>query len=238
MPRPKANRNFFKVWSSDMAYTLGFIVTDGCLVEHKNGYNALNITNKNIQILRNILRAMDSDHKISAKKRSRTSNLEYFQIQIRDKIIYSDLLKLELTPRKSKTVRMPCVPQKFLGDFIRGCFDGDGTVFMWQDPRWRHAWQMRSGFCSGSYGFLIDVQECLHKEYGLTHGSIQKLKRAHLLCYSIADSIKLYYFIYKNLGNDSLYLKEKKDKFEFFKKVRPETFRKQYLNGIKHGPIV
>ena len=47
MPRPKVNGDFFKTWSNDMAYVLGCIVTDGCLIEHKNGYNTLNITNNN-----------------------------------------------------------------------------------------------------------------------------------------------------------------------------------------------
>ena len=229
MSRPKANSNFFKNWSSNMAYILGFIVTDGCLVEHENGYNTLNITNKNREILKDILRVMDSGHKISIKHRGGVPNLAYFQIQIRDRYIYSDLLKLGLTPRKSKTVRMPDVPYEFIGDFIRGCFDGDGSVTLWQEPRWRHPWQIRSVFSSGSYNFLIDIQECLCKEANMSPGSIQTLTREYNLCYSIADSIKLYKYMYAALSKSTLYFKEKKHKFDFFKKIRPEEFNNKVL---------
>ncbi len=208
-----------------MAYVLGFIVADGCLVEHKNGYNCLNITNKNKSILENILKIMNSSHKISVKSRGHGSNLEYFQMQIRDRTIYDDLLKLGLTPRKSKTIRMPNIPSEFFGDFVRGCFDGDGTVTVWQDPRWKHPWQMRARFFSGSLNFLNDMQKSLRERFGLTKGSIQQLRRVYVLCYSIADCVKLYILIYNNIDSKPLFLKSKLGKFEFFKQVRPDCFK-------------
>jgi len=207
-----------------MAYILGFIVTDGCLVEHKNGYNCLNITNKNKEILLNILRIMDSKHKISIKSRGRGSKLKYYQIQIRDQSIYADLLKLGLTPRKSKTVRMPNIPSEFLGDFIRGCFDGDGSINVWQDPRWKHAWQTRVVFYSGSLLFLNDLRIRLSEEFSLKKVRIQKGVRVYVLYYSIEDSVKLYNLMYHNNADILLQLSRKRDKFEFFKKVRPDWF--------------
>ena len=226
MPRPKVNGDFFKTWSNDMAYVLGFIVTDGCLVEHENGYNALNITNKDKGILEKILMAMGSDHKISIKSRGGTPKYKYFQIQIRNKDIYNDLLGLGLTPRKSKTIKMPIVPSEFFGDFVRGCFDGDGAVSVWQDPRWKQSWQIRSVFCSGSFAFLQGMQKRLCEEACLSKGSIQRLAREYLLCYSIADSIKLHDVIYRRIDYSSLFFKRKKDKFEFFRRVRPDRFIK------------
>jgi len=208
-----------------MAYILGFIVADGCLVEHKNGYNALNITNKNRKILDAILKILSSTHKISVKSRGGTPNLKYFQIQIRDQSIYADLLKLGLTPRKSKTIEMPKVPAKFFDTFVRGCFDGDGSVTVWQDPRWNRPWQIRTVFSSGSYIFLIRMQKRLGKEAGLSSGSIQRLAREYELCYSIADSTKLYNFMYKDIAKNSLYLEQKLQKFDFFKKARFRTLK-------------
>ena len=231
MSRPKANSNFFKTWSNNMAYILGLIVTDGCLCEHKNGCNGLNITNKNRNILVNIAKIMDSGHKISAKARERESVKKYFQLQIRDKAMYADLLKLGSTPRKSKTVRIPNVPSEFFGDFVRGCLDGDGSVVVWQDLRWKHPWQMCARFFSGSINFLYDMQEKLHKNFGLTKGSIQRARRAHVLYYSIADSVKLYNVIYKNVDSNSLFFERKRDKFEFFKKVRPDCFENTALSS-------
>lgn len=213
-----------------MAYILGFIVTDGCLVEHENGYNALNITNKNKDILKNILEAMNSDHKISVKSRGRTSNFKYFQIQIRDKAIYADLLALGLTPRRSKTVRLPNVPYEYFGDFIRGCLDGDGSINVWQDPRWKHPWQTRVVFYSGSFLFLDDIRTRLNEEFGLKKVRIQTGRRTYVLYYSIEDSVRLYNIMYCDSTTDLLQLRYKRDKFEFFKKVRPDCFAKVIPN--------
>ncbi|MDP3730146.1 MAG: hypothetical protein Q8R14_01295 [Candidatus Omnitrophota bacterium] len=200
------------------------------MVEHENGYNALNITNKHRYILQDMLKAMGSNHKISIKRRGGVPNLSYFQIQIRDRVIYNDLLDLGITPRKSRTIRMPNVPAAFVGDFMRGCFDGDGSITLWQDPRWRHPWQARAVFSSGNRDFLTDIQRKLNKEAGLSVGSIQKTREEYQLCYSIADSIKLYRFMYKNADNGFMYLKEKLNKFKFFKKLRPERFRDSFKN--------
>lgn len=120
---------------------------------------------------------------------------------------------------------MPSVPQDLFGDFVRGCLDGDGTVVVWQDPRWRHPWQMSTRFISGSIGFLRDMQKRLHEEFGLTKGGIQRLRRAFVLRYSIADSVKLYNLLYKDTRRTSLLLKRKRNKFESFKKVRPDCFK-------------
>lgn len=208
-----------------MAYILGFIATDGCLVEHENGYNALNITNKEKSILKDMLVAMGSNHKISIKSRGGAPRLKYFQLQIRDKCIYNDLLKLGLTPRKSKTVRMPSMPGKFFRGFVRGCFDGDGSITIWQDPRWKRSWQMRTVFSSGSHDFLCSIQKMLHKRAHLSPGSIQKLQREYQLCYSIADSVRLYKYMYVDSSASTLCLKNKLDKFVFFSKVRPDCFK-------------
>ena len=89
---------------------------------------------------------------------------------------------------------------------------------------------MRTVFCSGSYAFLMDIQKYLYERIGLSIGSIQNLTREFMLCYSIADSIKLYKLMYQDISYNPLCLKYKRDKFEFFKKVRPVQFGTLRLN--------
>lgn len=200
-----------------MAYILGFIVTDGCLVEHANGYHGLDITSRNDRLLALIKKEMRAGHKIGKKTRG-------YRLQIRNRKIYNDLLKLGLTPRKSKILRFPVVLNEFLADFIRGCFDGDGSIIVWRDPRWKHPWQIRTVFCSGSHIFLDDMQKRLREVAGLSNGSIQKSTRSHNLCYSIADSVKLYNFMYSNKNDTVLYISDKLKKFKFFRRIRPDVF--------------
>jgi len=106
-----------------MAYILGFIYTDGSLIEYRNGYHGLDITNKDITLLKSIKKKLGAGHKIGKKERG-------YRLQIRNRSIYRDLLMLGLIPRKSKNIRSAEVPQKYFSHFIRGVFNGDGSVMV------------------------------------------------------------------------------------------------------------
>ncbi len=191
-----------------MAYILGFIFADGCLVEHKNGYHGLDITSKDIELLRSIKDKLSAGHKIGHKERG-------YRLQIRNRNIYSKLIELGLTPRKSKVIKFPKIPKKYSHDFIRGLFDGDGSVMIWQEPRWRHTWQIRTSFTSGSHIFLQDLDKCLQNLAGLLRGRISPIKGGYHLRYvSMPECIAFYRYLYQN--SPDLYLKRKKDKFELF----------------------
>lgn len=208
MPRLKVNEDFFKKWSLAMAYILGFIFADGCLVEYNNGYYGLDITTKDLLLLKLIKKRLGAEHKIGRKERG-------YRIQIRNRHIYSDLLSLGLIPRKSKIVRFPRVSERHSSHFIRGLFDGDGSVMVWSGPRWRHTCQIRVSFTSGSQSFLKDLKKYLLRQAGLSRGKISPITRGYHLRYlSMSECIALYKFMYQ--GNDKLYLKRKKDKFELF----------------------
>jgi len=208
MPKPKVKTNFFNSWSPNMAYILGFIFADGCLVEYKNGYYGLDITSKDLEHLRLIKHELKAEHKIGKKEHC-------YRIQIRNKVIYNDLLKLGLTPRKSKTIRFPKLPKEYFSHFVRGLFDGDGSVMIWKEPRWRHTWQIRTSFTSGSRNFLNDLNKNLKCLGGLLKGKVSPAARAYHLRYlSMSESLGLYKFMYRY--NPGLYLKRKKDKFESF----------------------
>lgn len=190
-----------------MAYILGFIFADGCLVEYKNGYHGLDITSKDVGHLALIKEQLQAEHKIGKKERG-------YRIQIRNRNIYNALIKLGLTPRKSKTIKFPKIPIRYFSHFIRGLFDGDGSVFIWKEPRWRHTWQIRTTFCSGSLEFIKGLCQELLKNAGLSEGYLRRASRVMELGYAIADSLSLYRFMY-NRGR-SLYLERKKNVFESF----------------------
>jgi len=69
------NAEFFQSWSADMAYVLGVVCADGCLVEHGNGYHCLNITSKDVSWLQQLQRTLQAEQKIGIKRRA-------YQLQI------------------------------------------------------------------------------------------------------------------------------------------------------------
>jgi hypothetical protein len=199
-----------------MAYILGFIFADGCLVEHKNGYHGLDITSKDIERLVLIKRQLKAEHRIGRKERG-------YRIQIRNRQIYCDLIRLGLIPKKSKRIRFPEIPKVYLSHFIRGLFDGDGSVVVWRGPRWRHTWQIRTTFCSGSLEFMKGLRRELSKNAGLNKGYLRFGSRVIELGYAIADSASLYKFMYQD--NPTLFLKRKRDKFELFSSLKSKEMK-------------
>ncbi len=68
-----------------------------------------------------------------------------------------------LTERKSLTMRFPDVPEEFLRDFIRGCWDGDGSIFEGS------SWYLVATFVTGS---LLFIQAMRHRLNNLGFGRL------------------------------------------------------------------
>jgi hypothetical protein len=124
-PTLRVDENYFKKWSSNMAYILGFILADGCIVKSKRkGYSdslKFGVHFRDADILKKIKRELKSEHKISE-----VGNALHFSIA--SQIIVNDLKDLGVTYRKSLNENIPKVPKVFMRDFIRGIIDGDGSI--------------------------------------------------------------------------------------------------------------
>ena len=123
-----------------------------------------------------------------------------------------DLRKFGIKPKKSLSVEFPKIPNAFLRDFIRGVFDGDGSVFF--DPRSKK-FPIRSKFGGGSRSFIKEFEISLQK-LGLPKRNIyeQKTKNGiyYMFIYGHKDSKKLFTILYKNVQNKP-FLERKYKKF-------------------------
>lgn len=116
----KVNVDFFKTWSPEMSYVLGFVLTDGCISK-----NTLTIAQKSPEILEEIKVAMGTDAPVTKRKNGKSF---IHTLIINRKEIVKDLANLGITPNKSRSVGFPTVPNEHLPHFIRGVIDGDGWV--------------------------------------------------------------------------------------------------------------
>lgn len=153
-----------------MAYVLGFWFADGFMRQEKS-YRIL-FFSKDYQIIRDIRSAFSSNHPI----RKNTADNCYL-ISLCSKKLYKDLENLGGYRRKSKTVSFPSVPLKYMPDFIRGYFDGDGSVFYQSYKATKNGkiyTHLRSNFTSGSIKFISSLMNVLYDQIGLRRKVIGK----------------------------------------------------------------
>jgi|SRR6266545_411518 len=119
---------FFKTWTPDMAYVLGYWFADGNMYTQKScGSYVVSIGSKDLDHLR-ALRDV-----VGLGKLTRITGSDVYKLVICRKEMYDDLLRLGGTERKSLTLMWPQVPGEFLADFVRGYVDGDGCL-TWHRP--------------------------------------------------------------------------------------------------------
>ena len=130
MPRKKLPSKDF-LWSSDLAYAVGLLVTDGCLSSDKRH---IIMRSAEKEMLRTFKKCLGIENKIGeTTKDSGFSKNKNYRVRLGNVRLYNWLLKIGLFPAKTYTIGKIKIPNRFLGDFVRGHFDGDGSVRFYQD---------------------------------------------------------------------------------------------------------
>lgn len=209
-------------WSPELAYIAGLIASDGCLV---NNGRHINITSKDIEIInhfRNIL-------EIKSEPRIKIGGFgtAAFNLQFSNVSLYDFFLACGLTPAKSKTIGPLNIPDIVYPDFLRGYFDGDGTIYGYKDVRWKNSYMYYVGYISASTVFLEWLQQMNAKLAQTTPGKIKIGTRAYVLNYAKADSQKLFKLMYSNPGIPML--RRKFTKFVAF--LQSDPYASKELNA-------
>ena len=209
------NEDFFSSWRKDVAWVLGIVYTDGHIDPAKldnpsrigsNRTAYVSIAQKEPELLYKILRIMECNAKLT------TIFGGVCGFTIHSNKIYNDLVNIGLKPHKSLNMRFPNIPSEYESHFIRGCWDGDGSVGIYQGA-------FRARFFCGSLKFIEELVRRL-VNVGLPQRRIyvRYTKRGnpfYSIFYGGKDSVKLYEFLYKDTDS-SRYLERK---HELFKKA-------------------
>lgn len=239
----KVNEKFFETWSSNMAYVLGYIYADGTLIDatYMRG-KYITVTSVDSGSMERLRGYMESEHVIFNRKSIYEKGKPHYGLKIGSHKIYNDLLKLGLYPNKSLTISFPTVPQKYLADFVRGYFDGDGCIYLEKGigtQGQKIVKRLRTIFTSGSRDYLVKMNESL-KNIGLENGKIYTSQRAYQLVYPTQDSVSLFIAMYSNAGKNSFFMR-KFNKFKEYFKLRPvrssDTIEK-ILSAHSYGHVV
>jgi hypothetical protein len=219
-PRPVflENKNFFKKWSPEMAYVLGYFTADGCMFINPRGSHYIEFTSTDRELIEKVRELMKSNHSIGEYEPSNLRWRTKYTLEIGSKEMFQDLLRLSLTPHKSNRIKLPSIPQEYLSDFVRGYFDGDGCPSFGiyrRKTRKSKAKHLNTRFISGNKKFLENLLKMLRRNAHLKGGFIVKKSKdsGFELSFSINDSKKLYKFMYEGVSN-SRFLERKYNKFQ------------------------
>jgi hypothetical protein len=188
----QANKTFFKIWTAEMAYVVGFIAADGCILEDTKyrtcKYLDITLNNRDYNLLNNIKDMMESTHPIHIRP---CGDSKKCSLMIHCTDLCDDLIRLGITPRKSLTLRwIEQCPCYLIPHLVRGYLDGDGCISITHDKRDR----IRV-FILGTKEFLTGISE-----YFNIRCSIKKPQGTnyHKLTYNDSFAKKFLDVIYEN----------------------------------------
>ena len=203
MPQHRTlNHHFFKTWTPEMAYVLGYIAADGTITMGKRGNQYVEVQSIDKELPYAVKQALGARHAVTFRRRNQRWKTVY-RLQIGSKELVRDLVSLGITPQKTHRLPFPFVPNEFLSDFVRGYFDGDGNVlfqrFKRTDRKRGFGKYMRVLFTSSSHGFLNGLFQSLAINPGLESGAlVREESYSRLRYYRKGDVRKLFEFLYGN----------------------------------------
>lgn len=158
-------------WSATIAYVVGLMATDGCLIATRK---QLNFKSEDEQLVRTFLECLGRPLTYRTIV-GRTGNLHYVT-QFGDAAFYIWLQAVGLMPRKSLVLGSLTVPDEFIFHCARGLLDGDGSlVNYWYDGGGKAKGRRYEGFTtafnSASRSHLEWLRTALASALGI-HGAL------------------------------------------------------------------
>ena len=147
-------------------YLLGVFITDGNVSYQKS--HSINKTYYTCEI-------KSADHnwikklsKLCGKNLPLTpaTNSKCLRLRLHNTKIGEWLVANNCTPNKTLTIQFPHISDIYLSDFIRGCWDGDGSISI--SHRSNGYLEPRAQFYSASKSFIYSMQNILLEKYGIT----------------------------------------------------------------------
>jgi hypothetical protein len=201
----KLNENYFdRIDTEDKAYFLGLLYADGC---NNGGGFYITLQDRDIDILKSFKSHIGFGGDIKFIKNKKENQRNYYMLNISSKYISNKLTDIGCNKNKTINAIFPNIPKKQMNHFIRGVFDGDGSISI--DKRNQLAFSI-----VGNTKIIESIGKILNSECGINI-NIRKPKRykCDISIYSFggnkqAHRVKTY--LYKNA---TIYLNRKYLKF-------------------------
>ena len=216
------NNELKNINSPEKAYLLGLFYSDGCIVANNGSYYASIVLNEDDKF------HLEKLQKIFPFFKLQKQSNHAWELVCTRKAVVEDLQSNGMLFRKStdnkEFLRFPNIPIELQSHFIRGFFDGDGSVYRQKQGNTKIE---IGGTC---FYLITDIIKILYNSritVNLRCKYTGKALRKHdfYVLYTSSDRISKQFadFIYKDCGD--LYLKRKYDKLYYI----PEYHRMERL---------
>lgn len=201
------NINYFSdIKSETQAYLLGFIYADGSISKQTKKYSSyltIQLAEQDKEILELFVK------EIYPSKNILKTSAGYYKITIYSNKLVEDLLNLGVKYNKTyKELSIPLIKKDLIHHFIRGFFDGDGSVWKSSPKAKRKQWGAE--IITASKQFCNQLINTMNLSYNY---NCRKAKvDIHRISFSGKKRMKfLYNYLYKDAN---VYLKRKYNKFQ------------------------
>lgn len=196
------NNDAFATYTEGSCYWAGFISADGN-VDSKNRVRIM-LNYDDTRHLEKFKEYIQSTHKISSNTdKYYRSSFEFASLKMCTDL-YRNFL---ITPNKTATIEfpLPIMPSELVKHYVRGVFDGDGSLCESFSNKASRRSSIYATFCSGSDEFAIPLFVYLQKELGLG-GHLQEGTNKWQLKFNTNDARTLTSWMYED---SSVYLDRK-----------------------------
>lgn len=200
--RYACNHSYFScIDTREKAYWLGWLWSDGYVRENNHAYHIeLNLQKRDEHILWRFRDAVNAEYPIQ-------SHRESVRICLISQQMFTDLQRYGVVQGKSHFAAIPNIGATFVSDFIRGVFDGDGSIGITYQP---------AVTIIGTEPFCRWLQQTVQQELGIQSAVYRKKNAAFKWVIVTRTRIRLFaQWIYRASEDGSLptHLERKYDKF-------------------------
>jgi hypothetical protein len=211
----RIGNDFFKTWTPEMAYVLGYWWADGNMLHVASG-KRVGFTSKDGEHLERIARVIGVGRVTSTIVGRQT----YYQLMLKRSDMFDDLVQLGGMPRKSLTATWHAPPPQYLQHFVRGFIDGDGSIYWLSTVITTHPRVQAVGTQEFLRGMAIDIRE----QTGIPVPSCFANENIWRMTWSGMYAKCLMYWVYEN---SELYLERKRKIALEFLEWQPKLYHKR-----------
>lgn len=200
------NDSYFDVESPNMAYLLGFLAADGTVRKDSNEVK-IGLSSVDVDFLEVIRQELQSERPLFTYETA--NGYSVTELKFTSSNIKRKLAEYNIVPNKTYTFQFPeKLSKEYYIDFIRGYFDGDGSVSTAGEA-------IRFQICGFKPEVLEKIVEIL-EQYGIPKVKVQKQMKEsgnylYTIQYSTVPTKKIFQLLYTP---NSLYLPRKFEKYK------------------------